>query len=170
MKRYISLLLVVIASMTLCFNAEAQESERGAIPNPLLVANKAGKVGVKKGRWNDYVGKQKYVLVHFWMPWDEKCSEDEFLQATYRKYGPKGLTMLGVPIGEVIDMSIEAMQKRGITYPNLLDVDGEPSERFKLGDLPCIVLLKPNGEVFFQRTWDEETEIILADLLSEIFK
>ena len=170
MKRCITLLLIVIASMAVSFNAEAQESTRGSIPNPLLKPSQSGTVAVLKGRWTDYAGKGKYLLVHFWMPWDEACNEDAFIKDVQRKYGPKGLTFLGVPIGEVIDMSMEAIQNRGISYPNLLDVDGEPSERFVLGDLPCLVLLKPNGEVLFLGTWGEETETTLTALLSETFK
>ena len=167
MKRLLLVLVAVVATLASGVRAGAQGTERGAIPNPLLQANKSGKIALTKGRWTDYVGRGKYTLVHLWTPRDEEgAAVAADVEAVYRKYRDKGLIALGVPIGDELDLSTDVMREWGLTYPQLVDVDEEPSGRFEFGSLPYVVLLGPDGKIVAENLRGSEMETTVKAWLS----
>ena len=147
MKKYPDILrgfFLALAILTACNETQAQEPQR--LPHPLLTVSRSGHVGLKKGHWSDFVGKGKHTLVVFWVSGSEEgCAECVNIQRIHEKYRSKGLTVLGVPMDELIDDTTAVMEEYGITFPQLFDVDNEPSGYFEFGSIPFVVLLDPQG-------------------------
>jgi thiol-disulfide isomerase/thioredoxin len=119
----------------------------GGFKNPYLSVNKSGNVVLTYSRWSEQVGKGKYTLVSFWASWsDESREEAANVQAIYKQYAAKGLAVLGVPYGDEISDSMDAMTEWGIKYPQIVDVEDDIAGLFGFDSVPYIVLLSPSGE------------------------
>ena len=119
----------------------------GDFKNPYLSVNKSGKVVLTYTLWKDQVGKGKNTLVFFWASWsDESREEAANVQAIYQQYAAKGLAVLGVPYGDEITDSMDAMTDWGIKYPQIVDVEDDIAGQFGFDSVPYIVLLGPSGE------------------------
>lgn len=149
MKRLLLTLLAVCAMALSGTALRAQDPPPpGGFPNPLLTVNRSGKVVLTYSRWADQVKKGKYTLVSFWASWCDECLEEvPMIQSVYQYYKGKGLVVLGIPYGDEIGDTTEAMEARGITYPQLFDVDDDIAGPFHFDGIPYIVLLGPDGEV-----------------------
>lgn len=86
-------------------------------------------------------------MVFFWASWsDESREEAANVQAIYQQYAGKGLAVLGVPYGDEISDSMDAMTDWGIKYPQIVDVEDDIAGQFGFDSVPYIVLLGPSGE------------------------
>ena len=149
MKKAVVLLLAGLTALFCAASLRAQDPPpQGGFPNPLLTVNRSGKVVLTYSRWADQVKKGSYTLVSFWASWSEECqTEASYVQAVYQEFKGKGLVVLGVPYGDEITDSMEAMTAWGITYPQLVDVADDLAGPFDLDSVPYIVLLGPDGKV-----------------------
>ena len=119
----------------------------GGFKNPYLSVNKSGKVVLTYSRWNEQVGKGKYTLVFFWASWsDESREEAATVQSIYQQYAGKGLAVLGVPYGDEISDSMDAMAEWGVKYPQIVDVEDDIAGPFGFDSVPYVALLGPAGE------------------------
>ena len=120
----------------------------GGFKNPYLSVNKSGKVVLTYSRWNEQVGKGSPTLVFFWASWsDESREEAATVQSVYKAYVGKGLKVLGVPYGDEISDSMDAMTELGITFPQIVDVEDDIAGPFGFDSVPYVVLLGPDGKV-----------------------
>lgn len=70
------------------------------------------------------------------------------LEATYRKYQVRGIVFLGVDIQQDDwDNARDFLEKFGITYPAIRDVNGESAQKFQLVGLPTTYFVDKNGLV-----------------------
>lgn len=119
----------------------------GGFKNAYLTVNKSGKVVLTYTLWKDQVGKGKNTLVFFWASWsDESREEAATVQAIYQQYAGKGLDVLGVPYGDEISDSMDAMAEWGIKFPQIVDVEDDIAGPFGFDSVPYVVLLGPSGE------------------------
>jgi len=119
----------------------------GGFKNPYLTVNKSGNVTLTYSRWSEQVGKGSYTLVFFWASWCDECREElPYIKAVQQKYAGKGLKVLGVPYGDEISDTMEAMTELGITFPQLVDVDEDLAGPFGFDSVPYTVLLGPGGK------------------------
>ena len=127
--------------------AKAQDPPpQGGFKNPYLSVNKSGKVVLTYSRWSEQVKPGTCTLVSFWASWSEESREEvPFVQAVYQQYAGK-VKVLGVPFGDEIQASMDAMAEWGIKYPQLVDVDEDLAGPFDFDSIPFIVLLGPDGK------------------------
>ena len=120
----------------------------GGFKNPYLSVNKSGKVVLTYSRWNEQVGKGKPTLVFFWASWSDESREvAATVQSIYQQYAGKGLDVLGVPYGDEISDSMDAMAEWGVKYPQIVDVEDDIAGPFGFDSVPYVVLLGPDGHI-----------------------
>ena len=120
----------------------------GGFKNPYLSVNKSGKVVLTYSRWSEQVGKGKYTLVFFWASWSDESREvAATVQSVYQQYAGKGLAVLGVPYGDEISDSMDAMTEWGVKFPQIVDVEDDIAGPFGFDSVPYVVLLGPSGQV-----------------------
>lgn len=120
----------------------------GGFKNPYLSVNKSGKVVLTYSRWSEQVGKGKYTLVFFWASWSDESREvAATVQAVYQQYAGKGLAVLGVPYGDEISDSMDAMAEWGVKFPQIVDVEDDIAGPFGFDNVPYVALLGPSGQV-----------------------
>lgn len=146
MKRIALLLILALSSLAL----RAQDPPpEGGFPNPFITANKSGKLVMTYSRWDKQVVKGTPTLVFFWASWSDESRElAPEIQKIYQKYGATGkLKVLGVPYGDEISDTMDAMTEMGVKFPQLFDVEDDLAGPFDLGSVPLIVLIGADGQV-----------------------
>ena len=107
------------------------------------------------------------VLLNFWSPTCPPCAlEMPELEVLYRRYAPRGLTIVGVTEMESsADQARRFVEERGVTYPIVLDPDGAIGARYRLEAHPTSVHLDARGIVRYENLGflaGEEKEIEAA--------
>jgi peroxiredoxin len=117
--------------------------------------------------------KGKVLVLNFWASWCPPCREEiPLLQAAHRRFGPRGLAIVGLAIDQLAPVTAFRKQS-GITYPILVDdaaialmsLYGDPSE-----SLPYTVVLDRNGNIVARKLGafhGDELDRIVEPLLSE---
>ncbi len=99
----------------------------------------------------DYRGK--VVLLNFWATWCAPCIEEvPALEAAYRARQGDGFVVLGVNFQESpteIEPFVEALD---VTYPILLDTNGQVMKTFRAVGLPVSLLLDGEGVIQVRHT------------------
>jgi cytochrome c biogenesis protein CcmG/thiol:disulfide interchange protein DsbE len=94
----------------------------------------------------DYDGS--VVLVNFWATWCEPCrNEIPDLESAYQEHRDEGFVVLGVDVQEPADTVENFVTDMGITYPILLDTDGQVLKEYRLGGLPMSLILDRGGMI-----------------------
>jgi cytochrome c biogenesis protein CcmG/thiol:disulfide interchange protein DsbE len=134
--------------------------EGRAAPNFRLATLEGGEAFL-----TDYRGQ--YILLNFWADWCQPCrGEAPDLQRFYEQQSPSGrFTILGVNQQEPRDTASGFVDDFTITYPILLDSDGEVSIAYRVPGPPLSMLINPSGviERIYYGVLDEEQLAALAD-------
>jgi peroxiredoxin len=97
--------------------------------------------------------KEKAVLLNFWATWCPPCREEmPTMERAYRDYGARGLEILAVSVdagGEsaVAARVTEFMSAFKLTFPALLDPQGEVVRAYRLRGLPMSFLIDRQGAI-----------------------
>lgn len=98
---------------------------------------------------SDFKGKNAVLLV-FFATWCLPCNiEVPELNQIHQKYGPKGLTLLGVDVQESKNQVERWIKNRGVEYPVVLDQKGSVVEEYGIYSVPTNILINFDGEVTF---------------------
>jgi len=120
--------------------------ERPAAPD-FTLPDPAG----KKHSIKDYRGK--VVLLAFWASWCEFCREElPSVERLYREFRPKGLEVVAVAIKDKREDTLAFVKKSKLSYPVLLDPEGEVGLLYGAFGTPAIYLIDRNGAVL-ARLW-----------------
>ncbi len=77
------------------------------------------------------------VVVNFWASWCIPCREEApLLERTWREYRDDGVVFLGVNIKDAESDAESFIEKFGLTYPNVRDLNQELTRPFGVRGLP----------------------------------
>ena len=120
----------------------------------------------EKHQLSDYKGKG--VFLNFWGTWCKPC-EREFplMDKQYQVYKDQGLEILAVNIGES-DFAVQKfIDRKGLTFPVLIDDKKSVMETYKINPLPTTLLINPNGKIEKVIT-GEMSEEMIKDYMEQI--
>ena len=87
------------------------------------------------------------VVINFWATWCPPCrAEAPALQAAYQRYQDR-VALLGVDEREDAATVLQFASEFGLTYPLLLDRNGDASMLYQVLGIPTTVILDANGVV-----------------------
>lgn len=141
--------------------------------------NKVGAIGTDALDFtqNDVDGKAvslssfrgKYVLVDFWASWCKPCREENpNVVAAYNKFSSKNFTILGVSLDRERDAWIKAIQKDGLVWTQVSDLqfwNNAAAALYRVQGIPQNFLIDPNGKIVGKNLRGPELESKLCALL-----
>lgn len=90
------------------------------------------------------------VLINFWASWCPPCRlEMPALQSVYAQYHDQGLQVLAVNVTDQDDLTSVAQFARefGLTFPVLMDTDGQVGRLYQMQALPTSFLVGSDGVI-----------------------
>jgi len=111
------------------------------------------------------VGKTDYLLIDFWASWCGPCIKSlPSLKAMYDKYHGKKFDIIGVSLDNNSTNWTEAIEKFGLTWTNVSDLqewDSQPAKLYAISFIPNTILLDKEGKIIGRNLHVNEIEEIL---------
>ena len=90
--------------------------------------------------------KGQVVLINVWATWCPPCrAEMPIIQSAYEQYRAQGFTVLAVDLQEDPRTVAAFMREHTLTFPALLDVDGQVSQAYQAFSLPSSFFVDRKG-------------------------
>jgi peroxiredoxin len=114
----------------------------------------------------------KVVILNFWTTWCREClAEMPALDALYRRFGGRGLTVLGINAREDPHGVERYARTHRLTFPLALDRDGAVTSRYGVIGLPTTFVIGRDGGavalVVGPRDWASSAAIDIVERLLE---
>tara|TARA_R110002051_G_C8756103_1_gene500976 strand:- start:802 stop:1914 length:1113 start_codon:yes stop_codon:yes gene_type:complete len=161
-------------------NRELQTTKEGKVIAKFIEVNKNPKVGEKFAdfemadtqgysiRLSEMLGK--YTLLEFWASWCGPCRQfNPELVQEYKLYKDKGFVILNVSLDSNKEKWLRAIEKDGLTWPNVSDLNGFQNEAaliYGVDAIPENFLIDENGTIIARYLRGDN----LKDKLKELFE
>lgn len=156
-----------------------RESQIGKSLAEFIKYNKVGAIGTEAIDFtqNDLNGtpvslssfKGKYVLVDFWASWCKPCrQENPNVVKAYDKFKDKNFTILGVSLDQNKDAWSKAIEKDGLKWTNVSDLqswNNAVAQLYRVQSIPQNYLIDPNGKIIAKNLRAHELEAKLCEVL-----
>ncbi len=97
-------------------------------------------------RVSDFAGQP--IVINAWATWCPPCKREmPLLQAFYQQYKDQGLVLLAVNNAEEPGTVEQFIQANNFTFPILLDMTGEATNRLGIANFPTTILVDRDGVV-----------------------
>lgn len=117
---------------------------------------------------SDYVGKGKYVLVDMWASWCGPCrGEMPNVAALYQKYKEKGLVVVGVVTWDERDKALQAMKELNISWPQIMDIGEQATDKYGINGIPHIILFAPDGTILARDLREEQLRQVIDGVMNK---
>lgn len=100
----------------------------------------------EKHRLSEYKGQG--VFLNFWGTWCKPC-EREFplIDKHYQDYNDQGLQILAINVGESNFVVQKFIDRKGLTFPVLIDDNKSVMDAYNINPLPTTLLINPEGKI-----------------------
>ena len=123
----------------------------------------------KQVKLSDWVGKGKYVFVDFWASWCGPCRKEmPNVVEAYNRYKDKGLEIVGVSFDSNKLQWSAAVEKLGMTWPQMSDLKGwecAAAKVYGIRSIPSNILIDPQGKIVAMDLRGSKLQTVLAELI-----
>ncbi|MBP2240725.1 peroxiredoxin [Cytobacillus eiseniae] len=165
MRSVILLILGAAVAYTLYANFTKEDSKKVVMgekaPDFVLVD-----LDGETHRLSDYEGQG--VFLNFWGTYCKPCEREmPYMDNQYKQFKDNGVQTLAVNVGESELAVSKFTERHNLSFPILLDKDGQVQTAYKIGALPATYLIDKEGKVVKYHT-GQLTEEMIKDFMEEV--
>jgi peroxiredoxin len=112
--------------------------------------------------------KKDVVIINFWATWCDYCKREmPAFETVYGKYKDKNIEIISINLQESNNDVNKFIKEYNLTFPVVIDADGEVSKKYKITTVPTTYLLDSKGKVI-KKNVGEMDEAMLEDWIKQI--
>jgi peroxiredoxin len=90
--------------------------------------------------------KDNILIIDFWATWCVPCvKEFPNFEKFYQKYKDKGVKFIAISVDNELDKVKKFAKKNKYSFTILQDIDHDTSKNFKIGLIPSLFIIGPDG-------------------------
>ncbi|MAD96714.1 MAG: hypothetical protein CMB99_05230 [Flavobacteriaceae bacterium] len=169
----------VVKDLFLKFDKELQAGSYGKSISRYLIINDEPQIGekyqdVKLPNLDGELSaisdiEAEYLLIEFWASNCAPCRiTNPKLVKIHEKYKSKGFEIYGISLDVVKQDWLDAVKKDGLTWENVVDLDGEEGDvalTYGINGIPVNYLVNKEGTILAKNIWSEQLEAFLKKSL-----